>query len=102
MAFDHTAHVLNSTLKADMPNTVDQQVLEDACLESLSAGATPDEILQRMKDIASQIHAVDPDGPSLPSGPIGIGDLFDFRVEVDSKWKPAHPGVKLDPWLTPA
>lgn len=83
-----------------MQNSFDQQILQDEMLETLVGAATDDfSRMEWLKHIADQIHSIDPDGPSFPTGSIGMGDLFDFAVAV-GKWRSEHPGAKVDP-LTP-
>ncbi|HEX8885276.1 MAG TPA: hypothetical protein VF797_12365 [Noviherbaspirillum sp.] len=87
-----------------MPNCFDQQVVRDEMLETLVGGGDEEDFEQRvawLKHIADQIHAIDPDGPSFPTGDISLGGMFGFTVAV-GEWRSKHAGAKVDPITPPA
>jgi len=78
-----------------MPNRFEQQVVQDEMLETLSGG---NELIidDLLKDLESQIHEIDENGPRYPPGPHGIGDIYKFTDEF-KEWQIKHPEFHYRP-----
>jgi hypothetical protein len=82
-----------------MTNSFVQQVVHEEMLETLVGGT--EQLLELLTRFQNEIHAVDPNGPRLPTGPLGIGHIYEFS-EACRKWCSEHPDFYFDPRIPSA